>query len=180
VKFLRHHSGLIADALTLSRIILSSSLALLGYLFPTSSIGLACILVMVCWFTDLVDGPIARLDNRQHTTRLSKMDAEADMAISLGVTLYLLFAGFISSWLAILLFTIILGIWLFHSRFIAWPFYIVPYILLLNIAFHETPLIGWIMVCYVVILLVTRWSRLRSEYLPDFFKTIKRLFQRYN
>jgi len=68
--------------------------------------------------------------------------------------------------LAILLF------WCLHSHQLAWPFYALPYVILLWAAFQEAPAFGWLAVAYLGMTLVLRWRRLMNEFLPQFFGAV--------
>ena len=134
-----------------------------------------CVAVLVSWFSDLIDGPLARRDAVHEQTWVGQHDAEADLFTSAGVAVYLVFSGFVAAWLGVGVLALLLTLWFLHSRQLAWPFYAVPYALLVKTAFTHLPFWGWMLVAYLVGTLLLRWQRLRSEYLPEFFDAIRNL-----
>lgn len=137
-------------------------------------------IVLLCWFTDLVDGPLARHDTDTPITWVGKHDAEADLATSLGVTAYLVFSRYLPVWLGALLVLLMVSLWLLHSHQLAWPFYVLPYVILGIVAFRRAPLFGWLAIGYVLATLAVRWSRLRRESLPEFFQAVASFFGKHS
>jgi len=169
------HTKPLADLLTLSRALLALCIAGLGLVEGRETVSAAMMGVIVSWLTDLLDGPLARHDPDPETTWIGEHDAEADLSTSLGVTAYLVLSGHLPGWLGGLLVLVILGLWVLHSHQLAWPFYAAPYVLLVFVAFQETPLFGWLAVLYLLITLALRWSRLWGEFLPQFFQAVRSL-----
>ncbi len=170
------HTKPLADLLTLTRAMLALCIAGLGLIERDNTVSLAVTGVIVSWLTDLLDGPLARHDPDPETTWIGEHDAEADLSTSLGVTAYLVLSGRLPGWIGTLLVLITLGLWVFHSHQLAWPFYAVPYVLLVFFAFREAPLFGWLAVAYLVATLVVRWRRLWGEFLPEFFGAVRSLW----
>lgn len=166
------HAKRLADLLTVSRVLLGLCLAGLGLIRGAEALSVAIVIVLLCWFTDLVDGPLARHDADSPITWVGKHDAEADLATSLGVTAYLAFSGYLPGWLSALLVLLMLTLWLLHSHQLAWPFYVLPYVILGIVAFRRAPLFGWLAIGYVLATLAVRWSRLQRESLPEFFQAV--------
>jgi hypothetical protein len=140
------------------------------------ALSVAIVIVLLCWLTDLVDGPLARHDADTAITWVGKHDAEANLASSLGLTAYLVFSGYPSGWLGALLVLLMLSLWLLHSHQLAWPFYVLPYVILGIVACRRAPLFGWLAIGYVLTTLAVRWSRLRSESLPESFQAVAGFF----
>lgn len=169
------HTKPLADLLTLSRALLALCIAGLGLVDGQNTAGMAVVGTIVSWLTDLLDGPLARRDPDPQTTWIGEHDAEADLSTSLGITAYLVLKGHMPGWLGGLLVLVILGLWVFHSHQLAWPFYAVPYVLLVVIAFQEAPLFGWLAVGYLLVTLLVRRQRLWEEFLPAFFLALRSL-----
>jgi phosphatidylglycerophosphate synthase len=163
----------IADFLTLFRFFLGLVIAVLGYLRSSEGLQAAILLVLLSWLTDIVDGRLARRDPDAQDTWLGRHEAEADLSTSLGVTVYLVFSGYIPIWFGVLIVFVLPAVWLLHSHQLAWPLYALPYAILLIVAFDGTPALAWLMVAYLLVTLVIQFPRLSGEHLPEFFQSIR-------
>lgn len=168
----------LADLLTLSRVLLALGLVLLGVRVGASALPAAVVVVILSWFTDLLDGPLARRDTVSAVTWVGQHDTEADLSTSLGVVAYLVLSGYVAGWLGALMSAATLVVWVFHSRQLAWPLYATPYGILLFVALRTAPVVGWLAIIYLLVTLATRWPRLRREYLPEFFQAVSGLLER--
>lgn len=166
------HTKTLADLLTVSRACLSVCLAALGMVRGAEALPTAVLIVIITWLTDLLDGPLARHDPDPRITWIGEHDPEADLTVSLGVAAYLVLSGYLAAWLGAVVVLVTLGLWVWHSHQLAWPFYAVPYVVLEVVALREAPLFGWLAVAYLLATLVARWSRLRDEFLPEFFQAV--------
>jgi hypothetical protein len=166
---------LLADLLTVSRVLLAFLLAVIGWARGAEGLPLAVAVLLISWFTDLIDGPLARCVPVTPPSWIGRHDAEADLATSLGVAAYLSFSGYLPFWLAVALVVLILGVWFLHSHQLAWPLYAVPYAILAVVAFGAAPVWGRIMVGYLFGTLVLRYRRLATGFLPEFFHAVATL-----
>lgn len=166
---------LLADLLTVSRVLFSICLAGLGAERGAEALPTAVLIVVISWLTDVLDGPLARHDADHQVTWVGEHDAEADLTTSLGVVAYLILSGYLPGWLGTLLILTILGLWVLHSHQLAWPFYAIPYVLLILLALQEAPPFGWLAVGYLLVTLAACWSRFWQQYLPEFFQAIDSL-----
>jgi hypothetical protein len=98
---------------------------------------------------------------------VGRHDADADLAIALGVTAYLLFSNYLTPWLGTTLMLALLLVWMLHPNQPAWPFCIAPYLILGVATFQEAPLIGWLMIGYLLAAGAVRWSRSQNHFLVD-------------
>lgn len=176
------HTKPLADALTVARAVLGLCIAGLGALRGKAALPTAVVAVIISWLTDLLDGPLARHDPQAHPTWVGEHDAEADLATSLGIAVYLVLSGYMAAWLGAGLVLVILLLWVLHSPQLSWPFYALPYAILVGLALRDTPAFGWLAVVYLGMTLVVRWRRLRQEHLPEFFSAVASLRRghRYN
>ena len=136
------------------------------------------LIVMLSWLTDLLDGPLARRDSTSPVSWVGRHDAEADLTTSLGVVAYLVLSGTMAGWVGALIGLATLALWGLYSRQLAWPLYATPYGVLVFAAFRAAPAFGWLTVTYLMVTAVTRWPRLRREYLPEFVRVVGDLLQR--
>ena len=166
------HTKPLADTLTIARAILGLCIAGLGLSQGRSALPTVVTAVIIAWLSDLLDGPLARRDEAWHTTWVGEHDAEADLAVSLGIAVYLVLSGYVPAWVGGGLVLAILLFWCLHSHQLAWPFYALPYVILLWAAFQEAPAFGWLAVAYLGMTLVLRWRRLMNEFLPQFFGAV--------
>ena len=164
------HTRSLADTLTVSRALLGLCLAGLGLVRGGTALPTAVLVVILSWLTDLLDGPLARRDPSPESTWIGSHDAEADLAVSLGVASYLVLSDYLAAWLGATLVLITVGLWILHSHQLAWPFYALPYVVLGVIAFQEIPPFGWLAAGYLLATAAVRWRRLRDEFLPEFFQ----------
>jgi len=177
MNFKFRHTKPLADVLTVSRVLLSISLAVLGATQGAGALPVAVLIVILCWFTDLVDGPLARHDADSRTTWVGKHDAEADLLITVGVSAYLVFSGYLAVWVGVALMLVAVGLRILHSRALAWPVGAVSYLVLGIVTFQESPILGWVVVGYLLVTLAVRWPRLLHEFLPEFFDAVGSLFK---
>lgn len=166
------HGRLLADVLTLSRVLLAVLLALVGWLRGPAGLPMALTVLLLSWLTDLLDGPLARRDANPQPTWIGRHDAEADLSTALGVAAYLALSGYIHPGLGVALVAATLGVWFLHSHQLAWPLYAIPYAILAWVAFDEAPAFGWVVMGYLAGTLAVGWRRLRAEYLPEFFRAV--------
>ena len=167
------HTKAIADILTQARVALSVYIACLGIWRGREALPHTVVAVITSWITDLLDGPLARRDPDRRQTWVGEHDAEADLATSVGLSVYLVFSGYVAAWLGIGLLLLTLGLWVTHSYQLAWPFYALPYAMLTMIAFRTIPLLGWALLLYLMGVLLLRWRRLKDQYLPEFFDALR-------
>ena len=59
------------------------------------------LIVLLSWITDLLDGPLARRDPNGKESWVGKRDAEADLATSVGLSLYLVLSRYVATWLGL-------------------------------------------------------------------------------
>ncbi len=161
----------IADALTVSRVLLAVVLAVAvaSGSFPT-----AAVIVVVAWLTDLLDGRIARATNTD--TRLGDWDFRIDVSLAAAILIGLGLSGFASVWLVLTPIAVLTGLTLVTGN----P---APSMLLVAIAYgwflwlllDQRPPLWWLPIAAIVLLLVIDWRRFFSVILPAFFKGIAAL-----
>jgi hypothetical protein len=174
------HTKPLADLLTASRVLMAIQLILLGLTRSSDGLHLAVLLVLISWLTDLLDGRLARRDPNFKPTWIGDHDAEVDLVTSVGVAAYLVFSGYLATWLGLVIVVFLLVLWILHSRQLAWPIYALPYVLLLITAFQDAPLLAWVMVGYLLVTSIIQMPRLSHEHLPEFFQALDSLRKRRN
>jgi len=169
------YSKPIADLLTKLRVVLGLYVAWLGISRGPGDLSKVVWAVIVSWITDILDGPLARRDPRGRQTWIGEHDAEADLTTSIGLSIYLIFERHMAAWLGVIVLMIMLGLWALHSYQLAWPFYALPYVVLVVVASKAEPLLGWALLLYLAGVLLVRWRRLKTRYLPEFFDAVRAL-----
>ena len=169
------YSKPVADLLTKLRVVLAVYIAWLGISRGPGSLAKVVAAVIVSWITDILDGPLARRDPRGKQTWIGEHDAEADLTTSIGLSVYLIFDGHMAAWLGIMVLIVMLSLWVLHSYQLAWPFYAMPYVVLVVVASKAEPLLGWALLLYLTGVLVVHWRRLKTRYLPEFFDAVRAL-----
>jgi len=170
------HTQLLADVLTISRVFIGISFIVLGVGWGAEFISTAILFMLLAWLTDMLDGPLARLDIDHPQTWIGSHDSEADLIVSLGITGYLVLSGYFTIWLGGTLLLLIPGLWFFHSQQLAWPFYAIPYVSLIFISLKADPIYGQIALVVLILIGIIYRERLRSRYVPEFLQTLKNLF----
>lgn len=165
----------LADILTQARAFLAVCIVWLGISRRRDALPQVVIAVIISWLTDLLDGPLARRDTESRQTWVGEHDAEADLATSVGLALYLVLSDYVAAWLGIGIPLMTLGLWVAHSYQLAWPLYALPYATLMLVAFRATPLLGWALLVYLGVVLAIRRERLKNQYLPEFFDAVRAL-----
>lgn len=158
----RHASGVgtgldradAADLLTLARLI---SAPIMLWLVSNRSLDAAVLLVVVAWWTDFLDGRLARKAHRE--TRLKDWDLRADAWLASAVGLGLGLAGYFSWWVVAPLAAVVLVVSVLLSN---------PSAVMVGVAaqygmfFMATYLwadLWWLAVLHVVVFLVAGWRR---------------------
>jgi cardiolipin synthase len=169
----------LADTLTGVRLLLAFFLVWLGWQKGPEAIGSATLMLLAAWVTDVLDGPLARRDPRGIRTWIGDRDLEADMAIALGVWIYLTLAGFLSPWLAgVYLVVAMVVLWRFGSDQLAWAMQALPYGLMIWTSWRTAPWGGLLLVVYIGLVVVATWPRFPRQTVPEFLKGVRDLWER--
>ena len=102
----------LADLFTIARGPLALALIWLGIAHGKDGIEWAFILLLIAVTLDTLDGYLARRSGYPHQTWIGDHDVVFDIGISIGLLLYLAFAGFLSPYLAALH----VGFWMWMLR----------------------------------------------------------------
>lgn len=106
--------ALLADILTLSRIVTAGLLAWLGIMYGAEKLPAAVLVTMLTWTTDQLDGWAAR---RSATpTRLGPYDFPIDATFYLGMLTYLTASGFIPVIAALIFLATAVAAWFWARR----------------------------------------------------------------
>jgi phosphatidylglycerophosphate synthase len=168
----------LADTLTSVRFLLALYLIWLGWKKGPEAIASAALTLLVAWITDVLDGPLARRDPRGIRTWIGDRDLEADMAVTLGVWIYLMLAGFLSPWLAgIYLVVAAVALWRFGSDQLAWGLQALPYGAMIWTSWRTAPLYGLLLVAWIGLVIVATWPRFPRQTVPEFLNGVRALWR---
>ena len=96
---------IIADILTLSRLVLVCFILLVWVSQGIDSLSTIAILIISCWVTDTLDGKLARLSGKE--TRFGKLDIMADLALAASLAVCLVLWGVFPTTAAIIITVIV-------------------------------------------------------------------------
>jgi hypothetical protein len=168
----------VADLLTFTRGLLLFILPWLALTSGQESLSLAAILLIANWTGDILDGALARRSSKRYNTWIGDHDLEIDMAVSLGLLVYMLVTGYIPLPIGvvyILIWTIYLwrkGIprtmgMLFQAPIYAWFIYT---------SLRYTPSTGLWVIAWLLAVVVITWPRFPREVIPGFLSGMKAQF----
>ncbi len=167
----------VADFITFTRALLFLVFIWLGIARGAEGLPFGALLMIYSWTSDSIDGPIARRSSRVYQTWLGNHDLEVDIAVSLGLLVYMLLSGYVSllagglyllAWIAILLY---FG---FH-RSLGMTFQAPIYGWFLYLALRDAPVYGLAMVAWVLAVLAITWPKFPREVVPGFLNGFKRI-----
>lgn len=164
-----------ADTLTGARFLLALYLFWLGINSGTDALPAASMTLLVAWISDLSDGPLARRDSRRRHTWIGYHD----LAVALGVWVYLALGGFISAHLALIYgVAAAVTLWYFGSSPLAWGLQALPYAAMIWTSARHVPPYGMLLLTFPVFVAVVTWPRFPQRVLPEFLAGMRDLLRR--
>jgi phosphatidylglycerophosphate synthase len=160
----------VADLITLTRALLLFVFAWLGLTQGAGALPLAALLLVYSWTSDLLDGSIARRSRVYYHSWLGDHDLEVDMAVSIGVLIYLLASGFVSLPLGIMYVLVwLLIFWRWGLQRSPGMLFQAPiYAALIWVSLRDAFYYGVVQVFWVLGALVITWPRFPKEVVPGF------------
>jgi len=169
----------VADIITFTRALLLLGFTWLGVTHGAGGLPVAIILMFYSWTSDMLDGLLARRSSRSYRTWLGDHDLEVDMAVALGLLIYMLCSGF-GSWLVAALYLlawVLVYLYFGVLRSLGMLFQAPIYAWFIWTALRLAPNYGFSMVIWVVLVVILTWPRFSIEVVPGFlngFKSIRR------
>ncbi len=165
----------VADWITYGRLVLAFGLAGLGLLQGRNGLGLAAWLMIADWTGDNLDGALARRSRVRAHTWIGDHDLAVDMAVSVGLLVYMLLAGLVDFRLA--------SVYLVASALVFWRWGVSPALGML----FQAPIYGWFIVSalvvaptegrwllvWIVAAIVLTWPKFPKEVVPGFIHGIQ-------
>jgi cardiolipin synthase len=171
----------VADFFTFIRVLLSPTLILLGILEGSEGLPLAIGAMIASWTSDALDGPIARRSRVKYHTWLGDHDLEVDIAVSIGLMIYMLLAEFVDLQVVgvyILLWVLIFWRW-GNMRSLGMLFQAPIYGYFIYSSMRLAPLVGGWMIGWIVAVMIITWPRFPNEVVPGFLSGMKAVMQVY-
>lgn len=164
-----------ADILTGSRLLVAFLLGWLGWTRGDEAWYLATYLLIFSWASDVLDGAIARRSKVQFSTWIGDHDLYFDMAVAVGVLIFLASQGSVSPSLAIIY---VLSWIIVYSRFglissLGKLFQAPVYGWFIYDTVRNSPQLGAVLVAFIIILVVITWPRFPNDIVPSFLKGLR-------
>jgi phosphatidylglycerophosphate synthase len=168
-------NALIADLLTLSRVVAAGVLCWLGLTSGASALPAAALVIVLGWTTDQFDGWFAR--RSPAPTRLKDHDFYVDLIFYVGIVAYLSLARFLPAWLVAGFVTLGSAAWLLTRK----KAVVVLCLRIIDVAygviiFMYAPVIGFVLVGWLVVLAVVYRRRL-ADRVPRWYSDLRGLWR---
>lgn len=167
----------VADFITFARGLLLVLFPWLGWAQGALALPWAAALLVANWTGDSLDGPLARRSRVQYQTWIGEHDLEIDMAVSIGLLIYMLLSGFVRpavGGLYLLLWAIFF--WRSGNPRAAGMLFQAPiYAWFIITAFQHTALAGWMLVGWIAVGLIVTWPRFPKETVPEFIRGFREM-----
>ena len=154
----------VADLLTLARLL---SAPIMLWLVSNRSLDAAVLVVVIAWWTDFLDGRLARKAGRE--TRLKDWDLRADAWLASAAGLGLGLAGYFSWWVAVPIAGVVLVISVLLSNPAAVMVGVAAQYGMFIVATYVWADLWWLAVLHVILFLVAGWRRFWSVIWPAFW-----------
>jgi phosphatidylglycerophosphate synthase len=171
----------VADLLTYLRGFLALALVWLGLTQGAAALSMAVYLLLLSWTSDSLDGPMARRSSRVYQTWIGDHDLEIDMAVSGGLLVYLVAAGFLDPPAAALYaisWALIFWRWglarslgmLVQAPIYAWFIWV---------AVRDARSAGQWLIVWIIAAIIVTWPRFPNMVIPDFLSGMRSIWQHY-
>lgn len=166
-------AGVLADSLTIIRLILAGVLVGLGVVYGAAAIVPAVILAMIAWFTDNLDGFLARRDPQHVPSWIGRHEFAADVLFTWATLVYFTLSGFIPTWLAIVYTAVAVVVSLAVHRKVV----VVLFLRIIDVAVgvllvYHYPTLGAIVAVYLGTLAIVKWQRL-AQGVPAWARSLR-------
>jgi len=164
------------DILTASRGAIAVIIVALGFLGP-SALGWVIFLTMIGWTTDILDGRLARRQNKRPTW-IGEHEFAFDMLMVFAALCYLVMTGFVPLLPAAIYVAVAsLFIVVFQSKSVTMSFAFPIVALPLIVAYFRAPRAAYIYIAWIVLALLYDWRRFFGV-VREFLENIKELYKR--
>jgi cardiolipin synthase len=165
----------VADLITIARGLLLVIFPWLGIIQGRASLPGAAVLLAADWTGDILDGALAKHSGIKQQTWVGAHDLEVDMAVSLGLLIYLLITGLLSLPVA-LVYLLLWGAYFFRCgipRSLGMLFQAPIYGWFVYIALVHASTAGLMLVAWILAAVVITWPRFPREVVPGFLNGMR-------
>jgi len=164
------------DILTASRGVIAALIIALGFV-GQRALGWVIFLTMIGWTTDILDGRLARRQNKGPTW-IGEHEFAFDMMMVFAALCYLVMAGFVPVLPAAIYVTVaLLFIIFFQSKSVTMSFAFPLVALPLIVAYFRSPSAAYIYVAWIAVALLYDWRRFFGV-VREFLVNIRELYER--
>ena len=159
----------VADLITWGRVMVAVGLTFLGFMQPDASLPYAAVLMLLSWMSDV-----------QYQTWIGDHDLQVDMAVAVGLLIYLVAAGYVSllaGTVYVILWALILWRWR-GNRSLGMLFQAPVYGWFITIALINATTYGLWLVIWILITVLVTWPRFPKEVVPGFLEGFRWLGKR--
>jgi cardiolipin synthase len=165
----------VADLLTFTRGLLLVIFPWLAMTGGQESLSLAVMLLIADWTGDVFDGALARRSQISYDSWLGDHDLEIDMAVALGLLMYMIATGYVQLTVGV----IYILIWAMYFWRVGIPrtmgmlFQAPIYGWFIYVSLRYTPPAGLWLVAWILAAVIVTWPRFPREVVPGFLSGIK-------
>jgi phosphatidylglycerophosphate synthase len=160
----------VADLITLTRALLPFIFIWVGVARGAEALAAAGLLLLVSWISDVIDGPIARRSRVYFNSWLGDHDLEIDMAVAVGVLVFMLSSGYIHLVIGVGY----LGVWVII--FLRWGLHRSPGMLfqapvyagMIWLCLANAFPVGLTQIAFILGVLIITWPRFPQAVVPGF------------
>jgi len=168
----------VADLITIARGLLLVVFPWLGITQGRASLPWAAVLLAADWTGDVLDGALAKRSGIQKQTWVGAHDLEIDMAVSLGLLIYLIITGTLNLPVA-LIYLLLWGAFFLRAglpRSLGMLFQAPIYGWFLYVALRDATSMGLLLSAWVIAAVVVTWPRFPQEVIPGFLGGMRDFF----
>lgn len=169
----------VADLITIARGLLLVFFPWLGITQGSTSLPWAAVLLAADWTGDVLDGALAKRSRFQRQTWVGAHDLEIDMAVSLGLLVYLLVTGYVSIAVA-LIYLLLWGAYFLRSgipRSMGMLFQAPIYGWFIYSALVYATSAGLLLSAWILAATIITWPRFPQEVIPGFLQGMRDFFR---
>ena len=166
----------VADLITFARALIAVYLVWIGIVRGADSLTLIAWVMIVNWIGDILDGRIARRSRVQYHTWIGDKDMEVDMAVSTGLLVYMLGAGFVGIWTTSV-YILIWGVYFLRQGGIPSSFgmlFQAPiYGWFIWVALRDAPQAGWAIIIFIGCAVALTWPHFPNVMVTGFLQGLR-------
>lgn len=168
----------VADLLTSLRVVLAFSFIIVGVTQGIESFPLAIWMLIACWLTDCLDGPLARRSSRQYHTWIGDNDLGVDMVVSVGLLIYMMETGILTITQGVV-YGLVWGVVFLRiglPRSLGMLFQAPIYGVFLWAALQTHFYPAYWMLIFIAFIVIATWPRFPQEVIPGFLSGMSSVF----